>query len=134
MKIVLDMNLSPDWVAVLARAGHSAVHWSTVGSPQAKDREIMAWAKARQQIVFTHDLDFGAILAATDADSPSVLQMRTQDPTPQHCGSIVVDVLRRCADALAGGALVTVDEHRARIRLLPLGAVSPPDAPPESRS
>ncbi|MCX6998508.1 MAG: DUF5615 family PIN-like protein [Kiritimatiellaeota bacterium] len=63
MKIVIDMNLPPVWVQVLAQAGHTATYWASVGSPQAKDREILTWARQRQQVVFTHDLDFGAILA-----------------------------------------------------------------------
>ena len=120
MKFVIDMNLSPDWVPVLRQAGHTATHWSSVGSPRAKDREILTWARERQQVVFTHDLDFGAILAATDADSPSVVQVRTQDPTPEHCGHMVVDIVQRHASALATGALISVDENRARVRLLPL--------------
>ena len=120
MKLVLDMNLTPDWVPVLVRAGHTAVHWSSVGSPHAKDREIMAWARERQQVVFTHDLDFGTILAATGADSPSVLQVRTQDPTPEHCGAMILDTVDRYAQALAEGALISVDETRARVRILPL--------------
>ena len=45
MKILIDMNLSPTWVAVLEEAGHTATHWSNVGSLNAPDREIMAWAK-----------------------------------------------------------------------------------------
>ena len=121
MKIVVDMNLSPDWVPVLAMAGHSATHWSQVGSPSAKDREILVWARERHQVVFTHDLDFGAILAATNADAPSVLQIRTQDPSPTRCGPMVADILGRYADPLQTGALLTVDERQARVRLLPLG-------------
>lgn len=120
MRLVIDMYLSPDWVAVLTKAGHTAVHWSTVGSPAAKDREILAWAREREQVVFTHDLDFGAILAATHADSPSVLQVRTQDPTPEHCGQTITATLARHADVLAKGALVSVDQNRARVRILPL--------------
>ncbi|RJP46479.1 MAG: hypothetical protein C4548_02720 [Desulfobacteraceae bacterium] len=120
MKIVLDMNLTPDWVPLLAQAGHTAVHWSTIGSPRAKDREIMTWARERGQVVFTHDLDFGAILAATAAVSPSVLQIRTQDPTPEHCGEVILNTLQRHAKALEDGALISVDENRARVRLLPL--------------
>lgn len=120
MNLVIDMNLSPDWVPVLCQAGHTATHWSLVGSPLAKDREILTWARERRQVVFTHDLDFGAILAATAADSPSVIQIRTQDPTPEHCGRVVVYTLHRYGDALAAGALISVDENRARVHLLPL--------------
>jgi predicted nuclease of predicted toxin-antitoxin system len=38
----------------------------------------MEWARARKYIVFTHNLDFGSLLAATGVDTPSVVQVRTQ--------------------------------------------------------
>lgn len=37
MKLLIDMNLSPDWVEVLATEGLEAVHWSKVGSSSAAD-------------------------------------------------------------------------------------------------
>ena len=129
MKIVVDMNLSPDWVPVLVRAGHSAIHWSQVGPPNAKDSVILAWAREQHRVVFTHDLDFGAILAATNAEAPSVLQIRTQDPSPHHCGPMVAKILSRYAGPLGGGALLTVDERHARVRLLPLSIRPDPPAP-----
>jgi predicted nuclease of predicted toxin-antitoxin system len=42
----------------------------------ASDADIMAWAKARDWCVITNDLDFSAILAATHADGPSIVQIR----------------------------------------------------------
>jgi predicted nuclease of predicted toxin-antitoxin system len=42
MKILVDMNLSPRWVELLAGAGLDATHWSTIGEPHAPDSEIMA--------------------------------------------------------------------------------------------
>lgn len=41
MKIVIDMNLSPQWVLVLEASGYQAVHWSTVGNPKATDKIII---------------------------------------------------------------------------------------------
>jgi predicted nuclease of predicted toxin-antitoxin system len=76
MRILIDMNLSPQWVGVFERHGWQAVHWSTVGDPRAIDRVIMDWAQANQYVVFTHDLDFGAILAVTHAAGPSVISGR----------------------------------------------------------
>jgi predicted nuclease of predicted toxin-antitoxin system len=73
MKIVVDMSMSALWVACLTDAGHDAVHWSSVGDARAKDRAIMEWAARSGRTVLTNDLDFGAILAATGAASPSVL-------------------------------------------------------------
>ena len=120
MKLLIDMNLSPVWVSPLEHAGHKAKHWSSVGAPDATDREILGWAKRNDYVVFTHDLDFGTILAATDANSPSVVQIRTQDPTPDCCATLLLDVLKRYMQELSLGALITVDEARARVRLLPL--------------
>jgi predicted nuclease of predicted toxin-antitoxin system len=114
------MNLSPDWVAVLETAGFEAAHWSTTGRPQAADAEIMDWARARDWIVFTHDLDFGALLAHTQMAKPSVFQVRTQDVTPHALSSKVIMTLRQFEAALTEGAIIVLDEHRSRIRILPL--------------
>jgi predicted nuclease of predicted toxin-antitoxin system len=77
MKLLVDMNLSPNWVVVLKEAGWKAVHWSQVGNLRAADSEILAWAKQNGHIVITHDLDFGSLLALTQAIGPSVIQVRT---------------------------------------------------------
>jgi predicted nuclease of predicted toxin-antitoxin system len=37
MKLLLDMNLSPDWVATLTQAGWEAVHWSSIGDFRANE-------------------------------------------------------------------------------------------------
>jgi predicted nuclease of predicted toxin-antitoxin system len=58
MKLLVDMNLSPEWVPILITAGWESVHWSTVGDPCASDTEIMAWALSHHHAVLTHDLDF----------------------------------------------------------------------------
>jgi predicted nuclease of predicted toxin-antitoxin system len=120
VKLVVDMNLSPDWVAVLQRHGWETVHWSTVGNPRATDPEIMAWANANGHVVFTHDLGFGGLLAATAAGGPSVIQVRTQDVTPAHLEPVLVAALRSHPSVLEEGALVTVDEARSRVRILPI--------------
>jgi predicted nuclease of predicted toxin-antitoxin system len=80
----------------------------------------MAWANATGHIVFTHDLGFGALLAATAAQGPSVIQVRTQDVTPRHLETLLVSALRAHQVVLEEGALVTVDEARFRARILPL--------------
>jgi predicted nuclease of predicted toxin-antitoxin system len=120
VKVVIDMNLSPEWEAVLRRHGIQAVHWSTVGKPQATDAEIMVWARATGHTVFTHDLGFGALLAAAAARGPSVIQVRTQDVTPGCLETVLVTALQAHRAALENGALVTVDEARSRVRILPL--------------
>lgn len=120
MKILIDMNLSPDWATALAAANFEAVHWSSVGSPRAEDTEIMAYARANGYLVFTHDLDFGTLLALTQAESPSVIQVRAQNILPAHLARTVIEVLRSYQSVLEQGALIVVDENRARVRILPL--------------
>jgi predicted nuclease of predicted toxin-antitoxin system len=88
MKILIDMNLSPSWVQKFEEEGIESVHWSSIGDIRATDRTIMTYAAENGYIVFTHDLDFGALLAATQAESPSVIQVRIQDPLPEAIGSL----------------------------------------------
>lgn len=121
MKLLVDMNLSPAWIAVLQEAGFEAVHWRSLGAGNAPDSELFAWARDQGHIVFTHDLDFGAMLAATGAESPSVFQIRTQDVSPTTLGPRAIALLRRFEKDLDAGALVVADELRERVRLLPLG-------------
>jgi predicted nuclease of predicted toxin-antitoxin system len=120
MKLVVDMNLSPRWIGILADAGVQALHWSTVGKANAPDAEIMAWAAANDYVVLTHDLDFGAILAATHGVKPSVVQIRSEDVSPNVIGTKVILALRQVASDLEAGALLTIDLNRARLRILPL--------------
>ena len=120
MKILIDMNLSPDWVAAFAEQEIEAVHWSTIGDPRAEDPEIIEFARAGNYIVFTHDLDFGTILALTQSGSPSVVQVRTQNISPSHLAKTVISILRKNGSMLEKGALIVVDEGRARVRILPL--------------
>ena len=120
MKFLVDMNLSPLWVPF--RAGHAlaAVHCSTLGRPSAPEGEILEFAAANGYVVFTHDLDFGMLLAAHKTRGPSVLQIRSQDVLPSAIGTPVLRAIRAAQPHLEAGALVTVDPFHRRIRLLPI--------------
>jgi len=120
IQILIDMNLSPDWVDELAAHGRPSVHGSTTGDPRATDREIMDWARSNGYVVFTHDLDFGTMLALTHATGPSVIQVRGQNVLPDHMAPIVLAALNQHESELATGALVVVDEARSRVRILPI--------------
>jgi predicted nuclease of predicted toxin-antitoxin system len=65
MKLLVDMNLSPEWLKVLSRAGWQAIHWSTAGPATAADTELLAWARDHNYVVLTQDLDFGQLLFHT---------------------------------------------------------------------
>lgn len=120
MKILIYMNLSPDLVAVFEKYNIAAVHWSTVGDRREKDSIIMEWARTNGYIVFTHDLDFGSLLAATGVDTPSVIQVRTQDVLPNSIENLIISALNQFESLLETGALVTVDQTQSRVRILPI--------------
>jgi predicted nuclease of predicted toxin-antitoxin system len=119
MNILVDMNLSPGWVSFLADAGFKAVHWSTVGPGTAPDNEVMQWAVEHDYIVLTADLDFAAILAATQRRGPSVIQLRNDMLTPRAIGGAVLAAIGQARQELIEGAVVSVDAARARLRILP---------------
>jgi predicted nuclease of predicted toxin-antitoxin system len=121
VRIVVDVNLAPAWADRLTTAGHEAEHWSQIGPLDAKDSEILAWAVENNAAVLTCDLDFGAILAASQACTPSVLQIRARDVMPATMGERVVRVLEALTAELEQGAIVSVDLDLARVRVLPLG-------------
>jgi predicted nuclease of predicted toxin-antitoxin system len=120
MKLLLDMNLPPAWCTALRYDGHDVQHWSMVGDLRATDQAIMRFAQANGFVVITHDLDFGALLAATGARSPSVVLLRTGDVSSPVVESLLLRALRACSNELAAGAIVTVDEAGQRVRVLPL--------------
>ena len=121
MKFLIDMNLSPRLADLLTDAGHHAIHWGTIGRANAEDSEILSWAKMNDYVILTNDLDFGAILAATGFESPSVIQIRRRDVCPEAIMPAILHVAEKFADNLRDWALVVVDENRYRVRLLPLG-------------
>ena len=118
--MLVDMNLSPRWCSILQAEGWDAVHWSSIGMASTSDHEIMQQALQDRRIVLTHDLDYGAMLAATQAAGPSVVQVRTQDVRPQSLAPLLIPLLRKFENELDSGALVIVDEAHSRVRLLPL--------------
>jgi len=120
MKLLVDMNLSPEWVKLLTQADFETTHWSVLGAPGASDREIMDYAKRHGFVVLTHDLDYSAILAATKGDKPSVVQIRAENVSPAAIGNATIQALRQMEAALVEGALLTIEPNRARLRLLPL--------------
>lgn len=120
MNFLIDMNLTPRWVAKLIEAGWTASHWSSLGEMNAPDDELMVYAIAHDMIVLTHDLDFSAILATTRGNRPSVVQIRADNVSPEAIGEVVVAAIHQMQADLKAGALLTIDTQKSRLRLLPL--------------
>ena len=120
MNLLLDMNLSPVLARLLSSHGHDVVHWSEVGDYRATDVTILAWASEHGRVLVTHDLDFGAVLADTEASGPSVIQIRVQDLLAPETAETIASAIDVASPAIQRGAIVTIHEDRSRIRILPL--------------
>lgn len=119
MRIIIDMNLSPLWVDFFSQNLIDSAHWSSIGKATDEDSIIFDFAKKNDSIVFTNDLDFGTILAATNALSPSVIQVRTQDLMPDVIGDRILMCLKEFEEHLNNGCLLTLDNSKSRVRILP---------------
>ena len=118
MKIIVDVNLSPDWAALLRNAGHHAVHWSEIGLSNADDEEIVDRAERDEAVILTRDLDFGAYLVLAGRTRPSVIQVRAKRSSIDRYADLVLRAIQQTSSALEQGALVTVEFERVRVRLL----------------
>ena len=121
MRFLLDQNLSPLLVEILARLGHEAVHVRQLGMSRASDAEIMATARDDNRVVVSGDTDFGELLARTNAASPSLVLFRRQGQRRAAELAALLDAnLQAVVADLDAGAVVVIDADRVRIRRLPL--------------
>jgi predicted nuclease of predicted toxin-antitoxin system len=107
-------------VKAFSDLGIESLHWSAIGEPDSLDKEILAWAAINSYVVFTHDLDFGTLLAANKTTCPSVIQIRTQDVSPAALLTTVTLAIEQFKDYIENGALITIDKRRARVKILPI--------------
>jgi predicted nuclease of predicted toxin-antitoxin system len=75
---------------------------------------------AKMILLFTHDLDFGDILAATGVASPGVIQLRSEDTSPNALIGLFQEVIQQFRSKLERGALITTDPDKMRARILPI--------------
>jgi len=120
MKLLLDVNLSPKLVSALINSGVSAVHWISVGAPDASDTEIISYAKDNDLVVVTHDLDFSAVLSVAHGQKPSVIQIRAKGLNKTQITEMIVAAVKKNIDEIEKGAVISINTNNSRIRLLPM--------------
>lgn len=128
MKLLADMGISGTTVAELQRHGHDAVHLRDRGLKRLPDDEVLGLARLERRVVLTFDLDFGDLLAASSAPLPSVILFRLHDQTPASVTPRALEVLSQRDGELMEGAIIIVEEHRYRLRRLPIRRTSQPAA------
>ncbi|RPJ60132.1 MAG: hypothetical protein EHM23_11520 [Acidobacteria bacterium] len=121
MKLLLDMGCPRGAVRPLKEAGFESAHAAELGLEIAEDIRILEAARQGGWTLLTLDADFHAILALSGENSPSVIRVRQEGLRAPELAALLLEVLRRCRQALERGALVSVrSASRLRLRLLPI--------------
>ena len=120
-RIGLDQGCPRSSAPALQEKGWDVVHVGDIGMSRATDAEIVGWAAHEQRVVVTLDSDFHALLALGGLKLPSVIRVRQEGLSGIMLASLLLSVWPRIADALSGGAAVTITARDMRIRKLPIG-------------
>ena len=92
------LALVPKAAAPMVAATINAIHLHDEGLQQSSDDEIIAKAQSEGRVILTHDLDFGRIVALSQAGVPSVITFRLQDMRPVRVNRYLIEVLTRFAE------------------------------------
>lgn len=120
MKLLLDQGLPRSVAIMLRELDMDVSHVGEMGLATAEDETILDKARQDEYIIVTLDADFHALLALSNSISPSVIRIRIEGLKAEDISKLLQKILQDCYDDLAHGAMVTVQEHRIRIRRLPL--------------
>lgn len=120
MKFLLDQGMPRSTVAQLLDQGFEAEHVGQLGMAMALDEEILEAAAHRDAIIVTLDADFHALLASTQATTPSVIRIRIEGLKGEDVVSLLEQVVAAIEAELDAGAAVSVTMSGIRVRLLPL--------------
>lgn len=120
MKLLLDQGLPRSAVVLLCETGIDTIHVADIGFSEAEDTEILQKALEENRVVVTLDADFHALLALSEAASPSVIRIRIERLRAQALTELLLKVIGECEEDLEQGAVVTVEPRRIRVRRLPL--------------
>jgi predicted nuclease of predicted toxin-antitoxin system len=117
------MNLPRSLGKRLEGKGHACRHAGDIGLSQARDVDIMAEAEKCQEVILTHDLDYGHLLAFSGDTAPSVIIFRLRDCKPVNLFERLSAVLQVTDQPLREGAIIILEDAAVRIRRLPIPSV-----------
>ena len=120
MKFLLDVHFGSGLARLLEEKGHHCRLVSQVADLRSSDAFILSLARENNEIVLTHDLDFGTLLAFSQANQPSVVIFRIEKINNERFAELLLANWDLMKDPLEKGALVVIESHSVRIRELPI--------------
>lgn len=118
MRFLLDECISARLTAILADAGHDAVHVTTCGLAGRIDDEVLAAARGERRVLVSADTDFGELLVRQSLTLPSLVLFRQGNRSPEHQAATLLGNLAELIEDLEAGAIVVFTNDSIRIRRL----------------
>lgn len=115
MKFLLNMNLPRKLGDYLIDKEHEARHAGNVGMFKSPDIDIVKHARLNDEVIITHDLDYGNILAFSKEQKPSVIIFRIRNTTVENLFNNLIKVLADIENELRQGSIVIIEDAAVRI-------------------
>ena len=115
MRLLLDMNMSPNVAERLRAEGHDAVHLRELDLGRLPDHDVFTHATTDQRVVVTFDLDFGEIVGM--GGGTGVILSRLRSVRAARAQQRVSVALTQATEALH---TVAVEDARIRVRTWPI--------------
>lgn len=121
MRFLADMGVSMRVVEWLRNSGHDAVHLRDEGLQRLSNGGIFEKAAAERRVVLTFDLDFCEIAALSPGRMTSVISFRLRNTRSANQIARLDAVLIASSRSIEDGCVVSVEDGRHRVRMLPIG-------------
>jgi len=120
VKFLLNMNVPRKLGRRLTSEGHECRHVGDIGMAQVSDSIIMKEARGNREIIVTHDLDYGDLLAFSGETNPSVIIFRVRNTHADNLFKQIVGAWGEIERPLIEGTIITFEDAALRIRKLPI--------------
>src|SRR5262245_48566875 len=104
----------------LVGEGHTYRHVRDIAMARANDATILDEARRNDEVIATHDLDYGHLLAFSGEPPPSVTIFRIPNTHPDNLYARILHAWTEIEKPLQEGAIVTIEDATLRIRQLPI--------------